>query len=86
MILDETELPDELIEKIFALVEREAGRDAPLSPEDEAMVRKLLATDPAAQAVAANFGLLNTRLDELADVGDVQMPDSLAAIIRKTSS
>ena len=86
MILDDVELPDELIEKIFALVEREAGRDAPLSPQDEVMVRQLLATDPAAQAVATKFGLLNTRLDELADVGDVQMPDSLAAIIRKTSS
>jgi anti-sigma factor RsiW len=86
MILDETELPDELIDKIFALVERDAGRDAPLSPEDEAMVRKLLATDPAAQAVAADFGLLNTRLDQLADVSDLQMPDSLAAIIQKASS
>jgi len=86
MILDETDLPDELIDKIFALVEREAGRDAPLSPQDEAMVRRLLATDPAAQAVAVDFGLLNTRLDELADVSDAQNPDSLAAIIQKASS
>ena len=86
MTLDGADLPDELIEKVFALVEREAGRDAPLSPEDEVMVRELLATDPAAQAVAAEFGILNARLDQLADVGDLQIPDSLAAIIRKTSS
>lgn len=85
MIPDHADLPDELIEKIFALVERSVGRDAPLSPEDEVMVRNLLATDPTAQAVAADFGRLNTRLDQLVDVGDVQIPDSLAMILNASS-
>ena len=39
-------ISEELTEKIFAFVDRGAGRDAPLSSEDEAMVRELLETDP----------------------------------------
>lgn len=31
-------ISDDLMDKIFAYVEREAGRDPLLSPEDEAMV------------------------------------------------
>ncbi|MGI9505558.1 MAG: hypothetical protein ACR2RE_21180, partial [Geminicoccaceae bacterium] len=54
----------ELSEKILAYVEREAGRDALLSAEDEdeAMVRALLAKDPAARALADDFRDVDTGL------------------------
>ena len=55
-------MSDDLMEKIFAYVEREAGRDPLLSPEDEAMVRQLLATDPAARALADNLRDVDARL------------------------
>ena len=58
----EIEIPEELSEKILAFVEREVGRDALLSSEDEAMVRELLATDPAAQALADDFRDIDTGL------------------------
>lgn len=51
----DTDISDELSEKIFAFVDREAGRDAPLSPEDEALVRDLLEKNPAARALAEEF-------------------------------
>ena len=58
----DAEIPVELSEKILAYVEREAGRDAPLSPEDEAMVRELLLKDPAARARANEFREVDTSL------------------------
>ena len=58
-------ISDELTEKIFAFVDREAGRDAPLSPEDEAMVRDLLETDPAARALADEFREVEAGLESL---------------------
>ncbi len=55
-------MSDDLMDKIFAYVEREAGRAPLLSPEDEAMVRQLLATDPAARGLADDFRDLDARL------------------------
>ena len=65
----DTGISDELTEKIFAFVDREAGRDAPLSPEDEALVRDLLETDPAARALADEFRATNTGLDAMFQAG-----------------
>jgi len=59
---DDADIPVELSEKILAYVEREAGRDAPLSPEDEAMVRELLRKDPAARTHADEFLDVDTDL------------------------
>lgn len=77
----ETDHTDELAVKIFAYVDREAGRDAPLSPEDELMVRDLLKTDPAAQALAEDFRATNTSLDDLCNGGDIDVPDKLVSLI-----
>ena len=74
----ETDIPVELSEKILAFVEREAGRDAPLSPDDEAMVRELLATDPAAQALADEFRDVDTDLKAAFQaLGDIPVSDEL---------
>ena len=59
---DDADIPVELSEKILAYVEREAGRDAPLLSEDEAMVRELLRRDPAARARADEFRDVDTDL------------------------
>jgi len=77
-VQSETDIPVELSEKILAFVEREAGRDAPLSPDDEAMVRELLATDPAAQALADDFRDVDTDLKAAFDaLGDIPVSDEL---------
>ena len=74
---------DEVIEKICAYVDREAGRDAPLSVEDEAMVRELLATDPDAQTIADDLRATNAGLDALlSDVADIEIPEGLVEMIR----
>ena len=59
---DDADIPVELSEKILAYVEREAGRDAPLSPKDEAMVRELSRKAPAARARADEFRDVDTDL------------------------
>ncbi|MEZ5933255.1 MAG: hypothetical protein R3F54_15140 [Alphaproteobacteria bacterium] len=51
----DTTISEELSGKILAFVEHEAGRDPDFPPEDEAMVRDLLATNPAARALADDF-------------------------------
>ncbi|MEZ5935995.1 MAG: hypothetical protein R3F54_29595 [Alphaproteobacteria bacterium] len=56
-------LSDGVIEKIAIFVEREAGEELPLSAADEAMVRDLLAHDPAAQAIAYEFRATSAALD-----------------------
>lgn len=74
----EIDIPEELSEKILAFVEREAGRDAELSPEDEAMVRELLATDPAAQALADDFRDVDTGLKGMFQAfGNIPVSDEL---------
>jgi len=79
----ETEFSDEQMEKIVAYVEREAGREALLSPEDEAMVRELLAANPAAQTLADDLRSTNARLKDLLEFDtEVPEPDHLAAMIR----
>lgn len=78
----DTGISDELSEKILGYVEREAGRDWPLSPEDEAMVRDLLEKDPAAQALADGFRRSNANLDAMFDTTAVSVPDELVAMIR----
>jgi len=77
-VTSETAIPDELSEKILAFVEREAGRDAPLSPDEETMVRELLATDPAAQALADDFRDVDTGLKAAFQaLGNIPVSDEL---------
>jgi len=77
-VTSETAIPDELSEKILAFVEREAGRDAPLSPDDETMVRELLATDPAARALADDFRDVDTGLKTAFQaLGNIPVSDEL---------
>ena len=84
---DDNGISDELTEKIFAFVDREAGRDAPLSPEDEAMVRDLLETDPAARALADEFREVEAGLESLFRAGDdVPVSDDLIALIQAHGS
>jgi len=76
-------MSNELMEKIVAFVDREAGRDAPLTAGDEAMVRGLLERDDEARRVAEELRATNTGLDTLLDdVGAVDVPDKLVALIR----
>ena len=76
-------LSDEMVEKIVAFVDREAGRDAPLTADDEAMVRRLIADDPAARALADDLRATNAGLDSLLDdVAAVEVPQSLVALIQ----
>jgi anti-sigma factor RsiW len=76
-------ISDELAEKVVAFVDREAGRDAPLTPDDEAMVRELLKSDPAVQKLAEDLRATNAGLDTLLDdVATVQVPAHLEALIR----
>ncbi len=77
------EVSDELKEKIYAYVEREAGRDLPLTTKDQAMVRWLLATDPMAQAVAQELRDAMTGVDALFSAGAyMPVPDDLATMIQ----
>lgn len=79
----DTGISDELAEKIVAFVDREAGRDAPLTAADEAMVRQLLRDDPAVQALADDLRATNAGLDTLLDdVAAVEVPEKLVALIR----
>lgn len=72
-----------MAEKIVAYVDREAGRDAPLTAEDEAAVRRLIEEDPAARALADELRATNAGLDTLLDdVASVEVPDKLVALIR----
>ncbi len=76
-------LSDEMAEKIVAFVDREAGRDAPLTADDEALVRRMIAEDPAVRALAEELRATNTGLDTLLDdVAAVEVPDRLVALIR----
>ena len=76
-------IPIDLMEKVVAFVEREAGRDAPLSDADEAMVRERLKEDPAVQRLADDLRANNDGLDTLFDdVADVEVSDKLVGLIR----
>ncbi|MGH1480486.1 MAG: hypothetical protein ACRBM6_17445 [Geminicoccales bacterium] len=78
---------DDVLEKIVAFIDREAGRDAPLTPEDEAMVRDLLLKDAEAQRLAEDLRTTNAGLDTLLDdVAAVQVPDKLVSLIRSHAS
>ncbi|MEM8950699.1 MAG: hypothetical protein AAGC99_15335 [Pseudomonadota bacterium] len=75
-------LSDEMAEKIVAFVDREAGRDAPLTADDEAMVRRMIDEDPAVRAFVDDLRATNAGLDTLLDdVAAVEVPDRLVALI-----
>jgi len=67
---------------VFAFVEREAGRDAPLSTEDEALVRELLESNLAAQVFADEMRATNRDLGMLCNVDDIEVPEELVTMIR----
>ena len=79
----DTGLSEEQTQKIFAFVEYEAGRDERLAPEDEKLVRELLASNPAAQAIAEEFRATGADLDALFNLGaDLPVNEDLVARIR----
>ncbi|MGI9416978.1 MAG: hypothetical protein ACR2RA_03960 [Geminicoccaceae bacterium] len=76
-------LSDEMAEKIVAFVDREAGRDAPLTADDEAAVRQMITDDPAVRALVEELRATNAGLDTLLDdVAAVEVPDRLVAMIQ----
>ena len=85
---DDNGISDELTEKIFAFVDREAGRDAPLSPEDEAMVKELLETGPRGEGpgrrVSRGRGWAGSRCFGPATM--CRCPDDLIALIQAHGS
>lgn len=84
---DSNDLSEGQVEKIIVYAEREAGHDALLSPEDEAMVRDLLATNPSAQVFLDDFRETDARFTALIDaVGDglkEEDDDDLTRFIRE---
>ena len=79
----DTGLSEEQTQKIFAFVEYEAGRDERLAPEDETLVRELLASNSAAQAIAEEFRATGADLDALFNLGaDLPVNEDLVARIR----
>jgi len=76
-------MDDEIAEKVVAFVDREAGRGAPLSPDDEEMVRRLIERDPAVRALVDELRATNAGLDTLLDdVAAVEVPEKLVSMIR----
>lgn len=83
----DTGISDELFEKIVAFIDREAGRDAPLTADDEAMVRNLLLNDADIRQLAEGLRTTNADLDGLLDdVGAVEVPAGLVSLIRGHAS
>ena len=84
---DNDVISDDLKEKICAYVEHEAGHGSLLSPEDEAMVRQLLTTDPAARALADEFRDLDTRLKGLFQAfGKIPMSKEMMTFLHEYSA
>ena len=82
-IFADSGVSNELGEKIVALVDREAGRDAPLTAHDEAMVLRLMEEDPSVRALVEELRATNAGLDTLLDdVAEVEVPEGLAALIK----
>lgn len=81
---DSDAVSDELKNKIYAYVEREAGHDeVPLSTGDEAMVRWLLRTNRAAQALAQELRDAIMGVEVMFSAGaDMPVPDDLATMVR----
>lgn len=76
------EFSDELVEKVVAFIEREVGRDAPLTAEDEAMVRDLLAHDSDVQRLADEQRAVEAALLAVfGDVWDMEVDDELVALV-----
>ena len=71
------------LEMLVAFVDREDGRDPPLTPAAEAMVRRLIVEDPAVCALANDLRATNAALDRmLDDVSRVEVPEGLITMIR----
>jgi septal ring factor EnvC (AmiA/AmiB activator) len=80
----ETTISEELSGKILAFVEHEAGRDPDFPPEDEAMVRELLATNPAARALADDFREVDIGLEGMFEAfGKIPVSDELMQRIQE---
>ncbi len=80
----ETGISEELSDKILAFVEHEAGRDPDFPPEDEAMVRELLATNPAARALADEFREVDIGLKGMFEAfGKIPVSDELMQRIQE---
>ena len=82
-MVTETDIPDELFEKIATFVDGETGRKVPLTDDEEAEVRRLIDEDPSVKALVVELRAANAQLDTmLDDVAAVEVPDQLVALIR----
>ena len=84
MMFSETEtIPsDVMVEKIVAFVDREAGRDAPMTDHDEAVVRRLIEDDSSVHALVDCLRATNAELDTILDgVTAVKVPEYLVIMI-----
>ncbi len=78
-----SDISDEVAEKIVAFVDREAGRDAPLTADDEAMVRRLIEENDSVRTLVEDLRATNSGLDTLLDdVAAVDVPESLVGLIK----
>lgn len=76
------ELQDKEIEKIVAFIEREAGRDAPLSNRDAEATSKLIEKEASASEFAASIRELNDQLDRLFnDLTQIEIPEYMVKIL-----
>ena len=81
-----TDMDPELIEMVIAFIDRQAGRDAPLSIEHESRLRWLLVSDPDFRAFFEGCRDLNEDLDRLFDdVDQVLVPQSLVDMVESLS-
>lgn len=77
------DLQDEEIEKIVAFVEREAGRDAPLSKTDVEATSKLIEKEAAASEFAVSIREINDQLDRLFnDLTQIEIPEYIVKILK----
>ncbi|MEL6963098.1 MAG: hypothetical protein AAFO01_10105, partial [Pseudomonadota bacterium] len=78
-----SDISDEVAEKIVAFVDREAGRNAPLTADDEAMVRRLIEENDSVRTLVEDLRATNSGLDTLLDdVAAVDVPESLVELIK----
>ena len=75
-------ISQQLFDKVVAFIDREHGRDAPLSDSDKKMVCHLIKDDPAVRDLAEDLRAVNAGLDTLLDdVADVEVPADIVNLI-----
>ena len=74
---------DDLEDLVFAFVENEEGREAPLTEEQDRRVRQLLMTDSDVRRMAAEFRATNQTIAAIVDTANVDVPTKLISMIQE---